>query len=57
MCCQEVTANEKFDKFSVKCIAEAEEFQILSINKAVVENVLTELHDLRGNYLEKDTTN
>ena len=49
--------NEKFDNFSVKCITEAEEFQILSINKAVVENVLTELHDSRSNYLEKDATN
>ena len=57
LCYQEVTVNEKFDKFSVKCITEAEEFQIFSINKAVVENVLTELHDSRGNYLGKDTTN
>ena len=34
LCCLEVTAlNEKFDKFSVKCVTEAEEFEILCINK------------------------
>ena len=44
LCCLEVTAlNEKFDKFSVKCVTEAEEFQIFCINKAVLENVLTGL--------------
>ena len=58
MCCLEVTAlNEKFDKFSVKCVTESEKFQILCINKAVLENVLTGLHDSIGDYLEKDTTN
>ena len=58
MCCLEVTAlNEKFDKFSVKCVTESEKFQILCINKAVLENVLTGLHDSIGGYLEKDTTN
>ena len=58
MCCLEVTAlNEKFDKFLVKSVTEAEKFQILCINKAVLENVLTGLHDSRGDYLEKNTTN
>ena len=58
LCCLEVTAlNRKFDKFSVKCVTEAEEFQILCINKVVLENVLTGLHNSRGDYLEKDTTN
>ena len=58
MRCLEVTAlNETFDKFLVKWVNEVEEFQILCINKAVLENVLTRLHDSRGDYLEKDTTN
>ena len=58
MCCLEVTVlNEKFDKFSVKCVAGAEEFQIIGIIKAVLKNVLTRLHDSRGDYLEKDATN
>ena len=36
-CCLEVTAqNEKFDKFSVKCVTEAEEFQVLCIDEAVL---------------------
>ena len=38
-------------------VTEAEEVQIICINKAVLENVLTGLHDSRGDYLEKDTTN
>ena len=58
LCCLEVTAlNEKFDKFSVKCVTEAEGFQILCVNKEMLENVLTGLHDSRGDYLGKDTTN
>ena len=58
LCCIEVTAlNEKFDKFSVKCASVAGEFQILCINKAVLENVLARLHDSRVDYLENDTTN
>lgn len=58
LCCQEVAAlNEKFDKSSVKCITEDEEFQTLCLNKAVLENVLTGLHDSRGDHLEKDITN
>ena len=58
MCCLKVTAlNEKFDKFSVKCETEAEEFQRLCINKAVLENVLTGLYDSIGDYVEKYTTN
>ena len=56
-CCPEVTAlNEKFDKFLPKSLTEAKEFQILCINKPVLENILTGLHDSRGDYLEKDTT-
>ena len=56
--CLEVTAlNETFDKFLVEWVNEVEEFQILCTNKAVLENVLTRLHDSRGDYLEKDTTN
>ena len=44
-CCLEVTAlNEKFDKFSIKYITKAEQFQILCVNKAVLENLLTGLH-------------
>ena len=42
---------------SVKCITEAEEFRTLCINKAVLDNVLTGLHDSRGDYLEKITSN
>ena len=57
-CCQEVAAlNEKFDKLAVKCITEAEEFRTLCLNKAVLDNVLTGLHDSRGDYLEKITSN
>ena len=49
--------NEKFDKLAVKCITEAEEFRTLCINKVVLDNVLTGLHDSRGDYLEKITSN
>ena len=34
---------EEFNKFSVKCVTESEEFQILCTNKALLENVLTGL--------------
>ena len=49
--------NEKFDKLAVKCITEAEELQTLCINKAVLNIILTGLHDSRGDYLEKITSN
>ena len=58
LCCQEVAAlDEKFDKLAVKGITEAEEFRTLCINKPVLDNVLTGLHDSRGDYLEKITSN
>ena len=55
--CQEVASNKKFDKLAVKCITETEEFRTLCINKAVLDTVLTGLHDSRGDYLEKITSN
>ena len=58
LCCQEVAAlDETFDKLAVKGITEAEEFRTLCINKAVLDNVLTGVHDSRGDYLEKINSN
>ena len=58
LCCQEVAAlNENIEKFSVKCITTATEFQTLCLNKAVLENVLVGLHDSRGDPIEKKTSN
>ena len=58
LCCQEVAAlNERFDKLAVNCITEDEELRTLCLNKAVLENVLTGLHDSKGDHLEKDITN
>ena len=58
LCCQEVAAlNEKFDENSMTCITESTELQTLCLNTAVLKNVLTGLHDARGDHLENVCSN
>ena len=57
LCCQEVAAlEEKFEKSALKCVTKDEEFQTL-VNKTVLENILTRLHDSKGDHQEKEITN
>ena len=58
LCCQEVAAlNEKFDENLMTCITESTELQTLCLNRAVLKNVLTGLHDARGDHLENVCSN
>ena len=50
--CQEVdTLNSKFDCENMSCVIKYIEFEMLCINKLVLENVLTGLHESRGDYM------
>ena len=58
LCCQEVdTLNSKFDCENTSCVIKSIELQTLCINKLVLENVLTGLHELWGDYMEKTWSN
>ena len=55
LCCQEVDAlNSKFDRKSMSCVIESNEFETLCINKLVLENVLTRQHESRGDHMGKN---
>ena len=54
LCCQEIDAlNSKFGRENTSCVIKSIEFETLSINKLVLENVLTGLHELRGDHMAK----
>ena len=58
LCCQEVDAlNSKFDRENMSCVIKSIEFETLCINKLVLENVLTGLHESRGDHMEKTWSN
>ena len=58
LCCQEVDAlNSKFDRENMSCVIKSIEFETLCINKLVLENVLTEQHESRGDHMEKTWSN
>ena len=54
LCCQEADAlNSKFDRENMSCVIKSIEFETLYINKHVLENVLTGLHESRVDHMEK----
>jgi len=58
LCCQEVDAlNSKFDDENIHCVTESTGFATLCTNKLVLANVLTGLHETKGDYLEKSWSN
>ena len=58
LCCQEVDAlNGIFHNKQVKCAVICEEFKTLCLNKVVLKNVLTRLHDTRGDTIEDNFSN
>ena len=53
LCCFEVHAlNSKFDTENISCIIQSEEFKMLCTSEIVLKNVLTSLHEFRGDHLE-----
>ena len=49
--------NSKFDCENMSCVIKSIEFETLCINKLVLENVLTGLHESRGDHMEKTWSN
>ena len=58
LCCQEVAAlNSKFDEGNLNCVVGSVEFETLCLNKLVLLNVLTGLHESRGDFIEANCSN
>ena len=58
LCCQEADAlNSKYDRENMSCVIKSIEFERLCINKHVLENVLTGLHESRVDHMEKTWSN
>ena len=58
LCCQKVDAiNGIFHNKQVKCAVMCEEFKTLCLNKVVLKNVLTRLHETRGDPTEDNFSN
>lgn len=58
LCCQEVDAlNSKFDTEVMNCIIQSKDFDTLCCNETVLKNVLTGLHETKGDHLEKIPSN
>ena len=58
LCCQEVNAvNGIFHNEQVQCAAMCEEFKTLCLNKVVLKNVLTGLHETKGDPVEDKLLN
>ena len=58
LCCQEVDVlNSKFDHENMSCTIKSMEFETICINKLVLENVLTGLHESRGDHMVKTLSN
>ena len=56
--CQEVhTLNSQFDNEAVCCVTESKEFGMLFTSGIVLKNVLTRLHESKGDYLNSITCN
>ena len=55
LCSQEVDVlNSKFDRENMSCVIKSIEFEMLCINKLVLQNVLTGLHELTGDQMKKN---
>lgn len=58
LCCQEVSAlNCVFDNENVNCVVSCNEFKTLCLNELVLRNVLTGLHETRGDPIEHNISN
>lgn len=58
ICCQEVSAlNCVFDKDNICCVLGCNEFKTLCLNEVVLKNVLTGLHETRGDPIEPNMSN
>ena len=56
--CQEVhTLNSQFDNEAVCCVTESKEFGMLFTSEIVLKNILTRLHESKGDYLDSITCN
>ena len=58
LCCFEVHAlNSKFDTETISCIIQSKEFETLCKSEIVLKNVITGLHETRGDHLEDNFSN
>ena len=58
LCCQEVHAlNGIFHSEQVKCVVTCQEFKTFYLNKVVLKNALTGLHDTLGDPIEDNFSN
>ena len=58
LCFFEVHAlNSKFDTENISCIIQSKEFEMLCTSEIVLNNVLTGLHETRGDHLEDNFSN
>ena len=58
LCCFEVhVLNSKFDTENISCIIQSKEFEMLCTSEIVLKNVLTGLHETRGDHLEDNVSN
>ena len=58
LCCQEVDAlNSKFDEETIPCVTDSTSFKTLCTNELVLKNVLTGLHESKGDCLEENWSN
>lgn len=58
LCCREEAAlNEKFDEGDFQCIIESPRFSKMCLDEDILGNVLTGLHETRGDHLEEVPSN